>query len=253
MRIAVISILVILFSFDLHAQIKTRIIEYQQGETQLQGTLYYDPILKSIRGGILILHDENGAGEFIAENAQMLAGIGYIVFVADLFGKDSKEPKKIAQQLAEDRTLLLARAMAGLDQLKEQPTIDATRLATIGYAIGGTAALELARSGADIRATACFYGDLTTIDPSQAHNIRGIILVFLGAKDGRITTDALAAFKEEMDGADVDWQINLFGNATHGFANPQSGDDTASGTAYNYNADKRSWETVKAIYFMLLK
>jgi dienelactone hydrolase len=253
MRVTVIITLIILFSFEIQAQVKSRIIEYQQGETQLQGTLYYDPILKSKRAGILLLPDENGQSDFIAENAQTLAGIGYIVFTADLFGKESKEPKKIAQQLEEDRALLLARALAGLDQLKEQPTVDPNRLATIGYAIGGMAALELARSGADIRATACFYGNLTTSDPSLAHNIRGIILVFLGAKDGSISAEEIAAFKEEMNAADVDWQMNLFGNAGHGFANPKAGDDIVSGTAYHYHADKRSWETVKAIFFMLLK
>jgi dienelactone hydrolase len=153
----------------------------------------------------------------------------------------------------EDKALLLERARAGLDQLMEQSTVDPTRVAVIGFAIGGTAALELVRSGADLKATACFYGNLTTIDPSQAYNIRGIVLLFLGAKDAAVSEEEIASFKEEMNAADVDWQITFFGNAGHSFANPKAGDDVASGTAYNYYADKRSWESLKAILFMLLK
>jgi dienelactone hydrolase len=253
MKNILIIFISILLSFALQAQVNSRTIDYQQGDTQLQGILYYDPILKSKRGGILILHDENGQSDFIKEKAQSLAAAGYVVFTADLFGKEVKEPKTAAGQLNEDRALLLERARAGLDQLVEQSTVDPTRVATIGYALGGTAALELARSGVDLKATACFYGNLKPMNPGQAYNIRGIVLIFLGAKDSAISEEEIASFKEEMNSADVDWQLNLYGNAGHSFANPQAGDDITSGSAYNYHADKRSGESLKAIFFMLLK
>jgi dienelactone hydrolase len=253
MKQLTIFFIIILFSFELQAQVKSRPIEYLHGEVQLEGTLYYDPILKSKRGGVLILQDATGQNEFIKEKAQSLAIAGYVVFTADLFGKGAKDTESITEQLNEDKTLLLERARAGMDKLKEQTIVDPTRLATIGYGLGGTAALELARNGTDVKATACFYGDLKTMTPGQAYNIRGIMLVFLGAKDPKISTEDISAFKDEMNSADIDWQINLYGNAGHNFSNPQAGDDIASGSAYNYPADKRSWESLKAIFFMLLK
>jgi len=253
MRNILIIFISILLSFALQAQVSSRTIDYQQGDTQLQGILYYDPILKSKRGGVLILHDEYGQSDFIKEKAQSLASAGYVVLMADLFGIGVKEPKTVAGQLNEDRALLLERARAGLDQLTQQSTVDPTRVAAIGYALGGTAVLELARSGVDLKATACFYGYLNPLDPTQAYNIRGVVLIFLGAKDASISAEEIASVKEEMNSADVDWQLTLYGNAGHSFANPKAGDDVASGTAYNYHADKRSWESVKAIFFMLLK
>lgn len=253
MKKSMIITMAVLFSFKVHSQIKLKPIEYQQGDTQLLGTLYYDPILKSKRGGILLVHDVEGQIDFIKQNAQSLATAGYIVFVADLFGKDVKEKDDVVKSLQEDRTLLLERTRVALDILKEQSSVDPLRLASIGYGLGGTAVLDLARSGAQTRATACFYGNLATVTPAQPLSIQGIVLIYLGNNDPNIPPEEITAFKEEMNNADVDWQINLYGKAVHGFANPEAGDDVASGTAYYYHAERRSMESLKAILFMLLK
>ena len=253
MKKSIIILIGMLFSFELQSQIKSKPVDYQHGDTQLQGTVYYDPILKSKRGGILIVHDVEGQIDFIKQNAQSLATAGYVVFIADLFGKDVKDTKDIVKSLTEDRTLLLDRTRAGLETLKEQLNVDPMRMATIGYGLGGTAVLELARSGVEVLATACFYGNLSTQTPAQPLSIRGIILLYIGNKDPNISAEDITTFKEEMDAADVDWQINLYGKAAHNFANTDAGDDITSGSAYQYHAEKRSLESLKAILFMLLK
>ncbi len=48
-----------------------------------------------------------------------------------------------------------------------------------------------------------------------------------------------------MRDAGVDWQMNIYGNAVHGFTMPELGFDKADGFAYNYKGEKRSWEALK--------
>ena len=43
-------------------------------------------------------------------------------------------------------------------QLKSNPNVDTSRIAAIGYCFGGTAALELGRTGAAVNAIVCFHG-----------------------------------------------------------------------------------------------
>jgi dienelactone hydrolase len=45
------------------------------------------------------------------------------------------------------------------------PEDDAARIGTIGFCFGGTMSLELARSGADIKAVVGFHSGLATVAP----------------------------------------------------------------------------------------
>jgi dienelactone hydrolase len=56
--------------------------------------------------------------------------------------------------------------------LKSQPNVDPKRIAAIGYCFGGTAALELARGGADLAAVVVFHAGLETPNPADAKNIK---------------------------------------------------------------------------------
>jgi dienelactone hydrolase len=50
-----------------------------------------------------------------------------------------------------------------------------------------------------------------------------------------------------MTAAKVDWQLNMYGNAMHGFTNPQA-KDPGFGTVYNKNADARSWVAMQNFF-----
>jgi dienelactone hydrolase len=241
------------------AQIKTELITYQDGEVELEGYLAYDKLLKSVRGGVIIVHNANGRDEFIQERADELAKIGYVVFAVDMFGKgvspkDEDEQEVLTSEfLGEDRLLMRQRVSKGLEILTQQSKVDVNRLAAIGYGFGGTTVLELARSGANITAAISFFGSLSTPTPEDAKNIKGAVLIHLGSEDPIISKEEIASFRTEMQDANVDWQINLYGGTYHGFTRYSLGFDTSSGKAYNYNADKRSWEAVKSLLHEKLK
>lgn len=69
------------------AAIKTRVIEYRQGETVLEGYLAWDVTKTVKRPGVLVVHEWTGLGPYVKKRAEMLARIGYVALAADIYGK----------------------------------------------------------------------------------------------------------------------------------------------------------------------
>jgi len=235
------------------AAVTTRLVEYKQGNAVLEGYLAWDDATTAARPGILVVHEWTGINPYIRQRVESLASMGYVAFAADIYGKGVRpsapaEAAKTAGMYKSDRLLLRARVNSGLDVLKAQKGVDPQRLAAIGYCFGGTAVLELARSGADVKGVVSFHGGLSTPTPQDAKNITAKVLAQHGADDPFVKADEVAAFQDEMRSAKVDWQFVSYGNAVHSFTNPGAGNDNSKGAAYNEKADKRSWEVMKGFF-----
>ena len=230
-----------------------RTIEYRQGDTLLEGFLACDGAGPSGKPGVLLFPDWLGVGPNVKSRAEQIARLGYVAFAADVYGKgvrpdNPKDAAATATFYKNDRALLRERARAGLAELRRQENVDPGRLAAIGYCFGGTVALELARSGADLKGIVSFHGGLDTPHPQDARNIRAKVLVLHGADDPWVPPDHVKAFEDEMRGAKVDWQLVKYADAVHSFTNPDAGSDNSKGAAYNANADRRSWEHMKIFF-----
>jgi dienelactone hydrolase len=154
----------------------------------------------------------------------------------------------VAGKYKNDRALMRARVQAGLDALAGSELCDPRKVAAIGYCFGGTSVLELARSGADIAGVVSFHGGLDTPTPADAKNIKAKVLVLHGGDDPHVPRKDVEAFKNEMSAAGVDWQLVIYGGAVHAFTNPAAGNDKSRGAAYNADADRRSWEAMRAFF-----
>jgi len=257
-RFVLLAMMIMILSMSTaFAQVHGDLVEYRQGNVLLEGYMAYDDSFKGPRPGVLVVHDWLGVGSYVKARAQQLASLGYIAFAPDIYGKsvrpaDAKEAAAAAAQYKADPTLLRLRVNAGLDILRNQPHVDAGRIAAIGYCFGGGAALELARSGANIAAVVSFHGNLSTQAPEDAKNIRAKILVLHGADDPFVPAAEVSAFQNEMRKAGVDWQMVIYGGAVHSFTNPGAGNNPASGAAYDRTADKRSFEAMKTFFAEVL-
>lgn len=253
MRYAMAAALLLLFASEAPAALRTEIVEYRHGDAVLEGYLAWDDAVTGKRPGVLVVHEWMGLNSYAKRRAEQLAGLGYVAFAVDMYGKgvrakDRTEAAALAGKYKGDRPLMRARAAAGLEVLKGNPMTDGGRIAAVGYCFGGTTVLELARSGATVAGVVSFHGPLDTPTPGDARNIRGRVLVLHGADDPRVPPAQVAAFEEEMRKGNVDWQLVAYGGAVHGFTNPDGGNDNSKGYAYNERADRRSWEAMKALF-----
>lgn len=247
------ALLTIATALGADAALRTETIEYREAETTLEGWLVYGEANSGTRPGILILHQWKGISDYEKKRADMLARLGYVVFVADIYGKGVRPQapegaRAEALKFKNNRPLLRERANAALEVLRQQKHTDPKRIAAIGYCFGGTAAIELARGGADIGGVVSFHGGLDSPRPEDGRNIKCKVLALQGADDPFVPASGLAAFENEMRSAVVDWQLVKYGGAVHSFTDWNAGADNSKGAAYNERADRRSWETMKSFF-----
>jgi len=253
MRFGLSALAVLMGTTAAFAELKTEVIDYKHGDTPLEGYLAYDDSFAGKRPGILVVHEWWGHNAYARKRAEQLASLGYVAFALDMYGKGvlAKTPKEAGEQAGRfknDRALMRARAMAGLDVLRRYPKVDPNNLGAIGYCFGGTTVLELARAGADLKGVVSFHGTLETPNPDDAKNIRCKILVLTGADDPSVPPAQIAAFEDEMKKAHVDYKVIAYPGAVHAFTNPAAGDDPKKGVAYNKEADEKSWEAMKEFF-----
>jgi dienelactone hydrolase len=183
---------------------------------------------KAPRSGILSVPNYFGIRQQALEIAAATIGSGHAVFVADVFGKSVRpttgdEAMAVIVALKKDRAELRKRMSAALDALRTQTAIklDAGKLGACGFCFGGTAALELARAGADVRGTVSLHGALDTPTPDGS-KIKGAVLVLHGVQDPSVPREQVNAFIDEMSAAKLDWQLLNYGQAGHSFTDPDA-------------------------------
>lgn len=253
------ALLILLLCVPIQAQaaIVTKMIEYKEGETTLQGYISYDDAIADKRPGILVVHDWMGFGSFGNQKAEELAKLGYIAMAVDIYGKgvrpqNTDEAGTLVGVYKGDRALLRKRILAGYETLKKEALVDTDKIAVMGFCFGGTTALELARSGAPIKGVVSFHGGLSTPTPKDAKNIKAKILALHGANDPYVPLEEVQGFEKEMNDGHVDWQLIKYSGAVHAFTNPAAGNDNSKGAAYNQRADQRSWIAMKDFFQEIL-
>lgn len=229
------------------AKIKTEVIEYQIDGEAFQGFLCYDDADDRKRPGVLVCHEWWGCNDYARQRAEMLATMGYIAFALDMYGKgrtttDPKVAGEWAGAATGDLALLRKRASAGLKVLADHKLTDAARLGAIGYCMGGTVALELARGGADLKASVAFHAStISARNEADNANVKGRIMVCHGAEDAFVKPGEIEKFQTQMKSAKIDYVFIAYAAAVHAFTNPAADAAKLPSVGYNAAADKRSW------------
>src|SRR5437870_6121817 len=195
---------------------KTQNIEYQDGDVALRGFVAFDDQKSHRRPGVLVMPEAFGLGTHAKQRAERLAALGYVALAGDPYGNgteytDLQEAIKYAGALREDPANFRKRARVALDKLASLPQVDSSRLAAIGYCMGGTFSLELARDGAALRGIVSFHGGLQTQRPAVAGQVKAKILVCHGNDDPFAPADHVTALIDELTKAGADWQIINYG------------------------------------------
>jgi dienelactone hydrolase len=225
---------------------KTTVVPYEDQGVSLEGFAAFPAHEK--RPLVILCHAWRGRDEFICERAELMSSWGYAGFALDMYGKgvtgqSKEENAALKKPFIDDRKLLQRRVLKGLQTALELPFVDETRVAVIGLGFGGICALDLARSGADIKAAVSVYGHFEPPNLPKKQ-IKAKILFFQGYNDPIVPPEELRGFERELNEAKVDWQGHIFGNTVHAFATP-SANDAASGAVYNPLAAQRTWTIIR--------
>ena len=222
---------------------KTEKITYQSGENSFEGFLAQPE--GDSNPCVLIAHTWAGRDAFVEEKAKLLTELGYAAFAIDMYGdgkigSSNEENAGMMQPLLDDREELARRALASLDAVSKIDSIDASKIVIMGYCFGGLVAMDLARTGADIKGAVSFHGFLAGPENST-NEIKAKLLALHGDSDPMVGQDQIESFRQEMTSKKVDWQLHVFGGAMHSFTNPEA-NDPDFGAVYSKNADERSWK-----------
>ena len=235
------------------ADVQTKKIAYKHGDLECQGYLVWDDAVKGPRPGVLVVHEWWGLNDYARGRAEQLAKLGYVAFAADMYGegKVTEHPKEAGEMAAKVRANVKdwrKRAEKALDVLKAQPQCDKTKLAAIGYCFGGSTALQLAYSGADLKAVATFHAALPAPAAEEAKQIKATILVCNGADDKFIPDQAIKSFREALDKAGVKYEFVSYPGAVHSFTVPDADKHQNPGMKYNKSADEDSWKRMVTLF-----
>ena len=238
-------------SFAAQAKMVHRPVEWTLDGARFHSVLVYDDATSAKRPGLVMVPNWYGINDAAVQKAEMIAGKDYVVLLTDMYGASVRPQQGNADQaqaavkpLYGDRALMRKRINEALAQLKAQAAsapIDAGKLGAIGFCFGGSAVLDLARSGADVAAVVSFHGGLTTDDPALSKHIKARVLAMNGADDKGTMPDA-PAFMDELRGSPADWQFVVLGHAVHCFTET---DQHSPGCMYDARAAARSYRLMR--------
>jgi len=245
MRRILFALLLLSLGFAASAKMVHRAVEWTDGGTRFHSVLVYDDAVATKRPGLVMVPNWYGVNDQAIAKAGMIAGSQYVILLTDMYGKDVRptsndQAKAAVQPLYGDRTLMRRRVNLALAQLKAQAgsaPLDTGKLGAIGFCFGGSAVLDLARSGADVAAVVSFHGALDAGKAAQPDHFKARVLAINGADDNG-TMPAADAFMDEMRASSADWQFVVLGNAVHCFTEVG---ENSPGCKYDARAAARSY------------
>jgi dienelactone hydrolase len=237
-------------------------VTYSADGTKLKGYIARPAAGGGKRPGVLVVHEWWGNTPYVRKRADMLAELGYVALALDMYGdgKTADNPKDAGALSGESRKNLDVaekRFAAARALLARQPDVDASRIAAIGYCYGGGIVLEMARRGSDLAGAVGFHpSGLVGPAPAKSGAVKAKVLVLNGAADPFVKPDQIAAFKKEMQDAEVTYTFIDYPGAVHAFTNPaatENGKKFNLPLAYDADADKKSWAEMQRFLQTVLK
>jgi len=243
----------------MEAKVVSQSVPYEQGGVKLIGFLAYDDDKPDKRPGILVVGEWWGLNDYAKSRATQLAELGYVAFVADMYGEgystdDPTKAKEFSSQFY-GKPLMAERVQAGLTQLLKNDLVDSHKVAAIGFCFGGSSVQALAYSGAPILGIVSFHGGLIPAPADVTGKIKARFLMLNGADDPTVPLDAREKFKKSLDAAKIDYEWIDYPGAVHAFTNPDSDKNAVRmnthAVGYNEAAAKGSWKKMQAFFDLI--
>ncbi|MFA6955640.1 MAG: dienelactone hydrolase family protein [Thermoanaerobaculia bacterium] len=242
----VLALLLLATAFSLHAEVKkpgvaTSVIHFSKNDPGPQGILAMTESTAKGRPALILVQEWWGLNDWIKQNAERYASMGYVVVAPDLYrGKiaaDADEAHQLMRGMPEDRAM--ADLQGAFEYLASRPDVDPKRIGVVGWCMGGGYALALGIAEPRLAAVVINYGRLVT-DPATIAKIKPAVQGNFGATDKGIPVDDVKAFEKALKTTNGSVDFMIFDGAGHGFMNPNNK------TGYAAAAADTAWKRMDA-------
>ena len=238
------------------SRMHTETVRLNADGTELESYLAYDTQSDAPRPGVLLVHEWWGLNDYIRRRAHMLAELGFSALALDMYGgrevaDNPADAGRLMNNVLDDMRQAETRMGAALEYLQNLESVDAERIAAIGYCFGGAMVLHAARTGMPLAGVVSFHGALGSAHKPAPGSVRAKIMVCHGADDVLVPETDVAALKDEMKAAGADLRFIAYPGALHGFTNPEAdanGKKYDLPLAYSEDTDRRSWQEMRSFF-----
>ena len=193
--------------------------------------------------GLIIIHEWWGLNDGVRAMADRLAAEGYVVLAVDLFeGKSTASPADARAQMLE----VIENPELANENIRQayQFLVDSAqspRIGSLGWCFGGGWSLNSALLFPDeLDAAVIYYGQVTDNEERLAP-LNVPLLGLFGEDDTGITVESVRAFEQALENLGKEYEIEIYANAEHAFANP---------TGRRYNAEVAEVAWVRTLEFL---
>jgi dienelactone hydrolase len=225
---AAVAAAVVFAAAPASAEMKTEWVEYSHGGMKLKAYMAYDDKITGKRPAVLVAHAREGMTPKTQRMTELWAKLGYVTLAADIFGygqgilpTNVEEMTAQTQIYSKDRPLMRARTQAGYDALIKNPMVDATKVALVGYCFGGAVGVEFGSTGAPLALNVSIHGSFRDHHAGWAKTTKGMFLILHGAEDEGYPLPVVDKVIQELRGAKVPFQYEVYSGTGHGFSSPK--------------------------------
>ncbi|MBQ26910.1 MAG: carboxymethylenebutenolidase [Nitrospiraceae bacterium] len=203
-------------------QVKDSTVQYQGDGVTITAYLV-KPQGVSNAPSIIVIQEWWGLNDHIKDIARRLARCGYIAIAPDLYSRlgnpittDADEAGRLMTALQQEDGLKDLNAT--IAYLKTVPEVDASRIGTMGFCMGGSYALILPTINASIKAAVSFYGQVPDPD-TPLQKLHAPVLYIYGEDDGWITHDHVDRLRGALHAYGKTGEAKTYPKAPHAFFN----------------------------------
>ena len=168
---------------------------------------------------IIVIQEWWGLNDFIRGKSDEFSRKGYVALAVDLYrGKVATDPDtahQLMRGLPEDRAIRDLKA--AFDYLRSRDDVDATRIGSVGWCMGGGYSLAVALAQPKLAGAVIYYGRLVT-DDAAIKSLAVPLLGNFGGKDQGIPPESVREFERKAKAAGKSVDFKIYPEAGHGFA-----------------------------------
>ena len=179
--------------------------------------------------GVLLIHEWWGLNEGIRVLADALAAEGYVVFAPDAYRGQvtGAVPRALWLRITTPQEQIHGDMDTALAYLRDLPSVDNDRVASMGFCFGGGHSLQLGlRQSENLALTILYYGAVVT-EPDLLRPLTDgqPVLGIFAEEDNTIFPDEILEFEAALNSLNIPNEITIYPGVGHAFVTEDNYDE----------------------------